>query len=129
MTQTQLVKLTLMLEARLEELSRRLRTREDISVERTPDVQDEIELSVERDLAIWNLDKRYAQLRYVTAALDRVAEGTYGRCLRCDEEIGIEPLSALPHALFCISCQASTEDGESEEASVLKELVGVQTGI
>lgn len=129
MTQTQLVKLTLMLEARLEELSCRLRTLEDISVERTPDVLDEVELSVERDLAIGSLDKRFAQLRYVTAALDRVADGSYGRCLRCDEEIGIKRLAALPHALFCITCQESAEHDESTEPGVLKELVGVQTGI
>ena len=118
-----------MLEARLEELSRRLRTREDISVEKTPDVLNEIELSVERDLAIWSLDKRFAQLRYVTAALDRIADGTYGSCIRCDEEIGVKRLAALPHALFCITCQESTEHSESEEPGVLKELVGVQTGI
>ncbi len=129
MTQTQLVKLTLMLEARLEELSRRLRTREDISVERTPDVLNEIELSVERDLTIWSLDKRFAQQRYVTAALDRIADGTYGSCIRCTEEISVKRLVALPHALFCIICQESTEHSESEEPGVSKELVGVQTGI
>ena len=129
MTQTQLVKLTLMLEAQLEELSRRLRTREDISVERTPDVLDEIEPSVERDLAIWSLDKRFAQLRYLTAALDRVADGTYRCCIRCDEEISLKRLAALPHALFCITCQESAEHGESKEPGVSKELAGVQTGI
>ncbi len=129
MTQTQLVKLRLMLEARLEELSRRLRTRDDISAGRTPDVLDNIEFSAERDLANWNLDKRFSQLRYVTAALGRIADGTYGCCLRCDEEIGIKRLAAPPHALFCITCQESTDHGESKEPGALKELVGVQIGI
>jgi len=126
---TQLVKLTLMLETRLEELSSRSRYRENIASEKTPDVLDDIELAVERDLAIWNLDKRFAQLRYVTAALDRVADGTYGCCLRCDEEIGMKRLAALPHALFCLTCQESAEHSESKEPGDLKELVGAQTGI
>ena len=129
MAPTQLVKLTLMLETRLEELSSRSRYRENIAIEKMPDVLDDIELSVERDLAIWSLDERFAQLRYVTAALSRVADGTYGYCLRCDEEIGLKRLAALPHALFCITCQESAEHDESKEPRVLKELAGVQTGI
>ena len=106
-----------------------MRNREYICVEKIPDEPDNIELPVERDLAIWSLDKRFAQLRYVTAALDRIADGTYGCCLRCDEEIGIKRFAALPHALFCITCQESTEHGESKKPGVLKELVGVQIGI
>ena len=66
------VTLTLMLEVRLQELSSRLRNCENITVERAPDVLDDVDLSVARDLTIWSLDKGFAQLRYVTAALDRV---------------------------------------------------------
>ncbi len=84
MTPTQLAKLKLLLDVRLKALSSRLRNRENIAVERTPDVLDDVELSVELDLIIWSLDKGFAQLRYVTAALDRVAADTYGCCLRCD---------------------------------------------
>jgi DnaK suppressor protein len=102
-----------MLELRLEELSSRLRNRENITVERTPDVLDDIELSVERDLAIWSLDRGFAQLRYVTAALDRIADGTYGRCLRCDEEINMKRLTAVPYASFCIKCQEDADHRES----------------
>lgn len=128
MTQTQLVELTLMLEVRLEELSSRLRNRENITVERTPDVLDDIELSVERDLTIWSLDKGFAQLRYVTAALDRVAAGTYGWCLRCDEEINMKRLTAVPHTSFCIKCQEVAEHDESRDGGVLKKLTATQVG-
>jgi RNA polymerase-binding transcription factor DksA len=93
-------------------LSSRSRYHENIAIEKTPDVTDDIELSVERDPAIWSVDKRFAQGRYVTAALDRVADGTYGCCLRCDEEIGMKRLAALPHAPFCITCQESAESSE-----------------
>jgi hypothetical protein len=78
MIPTQLAKLKVLLDVRLKELSNRFRNRENIAVERTPDVLDDVELSVGRDLTIWSLDKGFAQLRYVTAALDRIADGNYG---------------------------------------------------
>ena len=49
-----------------------------------------------------------AQVRMMSAALDRIAAGTYGRCARCYGEIGMVRLTALPHAVFCIPCQEIT---------------------
>ena len=37
-------------------------------------------------------------------AADRVAAGTYGRCLRCGEPIPAERLEALPAAETCLAC-------------------------
>lgn len=45
------------------------------------------------------------QVGLLRAALARIAAGTYGQCLRCDGEIGMVRLTALPHAAFCIPCQ------------------------
>lgn len=39
------------------------------------------------------------------AALRRMAEGTYGTCMRCAVRISFERLQILPHAPFCLSCQ------------------------
>jgi hypothetical protein len=64
-----------MLEARLSHLSSSLGNHEDIVVERTPDVLDNVELAGERD-AIWSLDKCFEQLRFVETALDRIDGGT-----------------------------------------------------
>jgi DnaK suppressor protein len=128
-TSTQLGRLKLKLETRLKELSSSLRNRENIAVERTPDTLDDVELAGERDLAIWSLDKCFAQVRFVEAAQARIADGTYGCCLRCDEEIAMKRLTALPHASCCITCQERTEHGESREPGVLKELAGNQIGI
>ncbi|GAB3850484.1 TraR/DksA family transcriptional regulator [Dactylosporangium cerinum] len=43
----------------------------------------------------------------VTAALSRIAEGSYGRCERCTGPIPAERLEILPHARLCVPCQAS----------------------
>ena len=43
--------------------------------------------------------------RHVRAALERIAEGAYGTCLECDEEISHKRLHAMPWATLCIACQ------------------------
>lgn len=40
----------------------------------------------------------------VVAALRRLDDGTYGRCLACDEHISDARLDALPTATLCIEC-------------------------
>lgn len=44
-----------------------------------------------------------ADLRDVLDALDRLAAGTYGRCLTCGDAIPDERLEAVPATRFCLS--------------------------
>lgn len=44
-------------------------------------------------------------LEQITAALTRLDDGTYGRCLRCGERIAAARLEVLPHAENCLDCQ------------------------
>lgn len=48
-------------------------------------------------------------LNQVNAALHRIAEGTYGTCVNCGQQIAPRRLEALPYATLCIECQAKTE--------------------
>lgn len=57
----------------------------------------------QRDLAL--RDRNQDHLRLVDAALARIDAGTFGRCLRCGNEIAAERLEALPWAAYCITCQ------------------------
>jgi len=51
------------------------------------------------------LDARGRQeLEAIAAALDRMASGSYGRCVRCDEPIPDDRLRAQPEAIHCIGC-------------------------
>ena len=61
----------------------------------------------ERNLALRN--NAQDLLAQVEAALQRLDEGTYGTCARCDREIDIERLEALPYATLCITCQSEIE--------------------
>ena len=87
MTQTELNKYKAMLEAKQAELSAGLRNREDIAIEKTPDAIDEVQLAGERELAIRNLDRESNLLRNVKGALVRIADGSYGVCMHCEEDI------------------------------------------
>lgn len=44
----------------------------------------------------------------VTQALRRMAEGVYGLCQQCGDQIPTERLEVLPHARYCLPCQYAT---------------------
>lgn len=43
--------------------------------------------------------------RQVSEALERIDDGSYGRCLQCGESISAKRLAALPWVALCIGCQ------------------------
>ena len=114
MTQTEINKYKAMLEAKQAELSAGLRNREDIAIEKTPDAIDEVQLAGERELAIRNLDRESNLLRNVKGALVRVADGSYGVCMHCEEDIKIKRLDAVPWTKYCIKCQEAADRHEFE---------------
>jgi len=50
-----------------------------------------------------------AHSRAVTAAKDRVSEGTYGICAHCGRPIPKRRLEVLPTATLCVQCQERRE--------------------
>jgi DnaK suppressor protein len=125
MNKTELDKYKAVLEAKQAELSAGLRNREDIAIEKTPDALDEVQLAGERELAIRNLDRESQLLRNVKSALRRIADGSYGVCLHCDEDIKPKRLDAVPWTKFCIRCQEAADRNEfdSENGESLDELL------
>ena len=95
------------------ELSRELRNRDDIAIEKSADQMDEIQYASERDLAIRNVDRESILLRQVKAALRRIREGSFGTCIECEWAISPKRLAAVPWASRCIKCQeAADRDGQ-----------------
>ncbi len=105
-----------LLGAELVLLDRRLRQHEGITVERAPEAIDAGQLAAERDLAISNLERDTALLGDVRAALERVADGSYGLCQNCGKEIRRARLLAVPWAAYCIGCQEITESEKGSES-------------
>src|SRR6266571_2651233 len=114
MSQTELNKYKAMPEAKRADLSAGLRNREDIAIEKTPDAIDEVQLAGERELAIRTLDRESSLLRNVRLALARIADGSYGVCLHCDEDIKPKRLDAVPWTPYCIRCQEAADRHEFE---------------
>ncbi|WP_374977178.1 TraR/DksA family transcriptional regulator [Microbacterium trichothecenolyticum] len=48
-------------------------------------------------------------IEQITAALNRISQGTYGSCTRCGEQIAPARLEVLPYAAACIECQSHAE--------------------
>lgn len=49
------------------------------------------------------------ELAQIEKALERIEDGSYGRCMSCGEEISHKRLRALPFAVHCVECQKSQE--------------------
>lgn len=50
-----------------------------------------------------------AELNLVQAALRRIEDGSYGRCIDCGVQIPAARLQAAPEAARCIRCQEKAE--------------------
>jgi DnaK suppressor protein len=105
---------TNMLRAKQRELLASMRNRDEIVIENVPDAFDQVQLMSERELAIRNLDRDSKSLRQVHRALSRIANGSYGVCLHCEEDILPKRLAAVPWAAFCIKCQDQIDRREIE---------------
>lgn len=46
------------------------------------------------------------ELKAIDAALDRIANGTFGTCVKCGQAISPERLAAVPYTPFCQECAA-----------------------
>ena len=117
MNQTEFEKYKRVLETKQAELAAGLRKREDIAIEKTPDALDEVQLAGERELAIRTLDRESTLLRQVKGALARVADGGYGTCMHCEEDIKPKRLDAVPWTKYCIACQEAADRHEFESDS------------
>jgi DnaK suppressor protein len=99
--------------------------RESIAVESTPDALDQVQNNADRALAIRQLELDSNRLRGLQDALERIEDGSYGTCLRCDEDISLKRLKALPWAAYCIQCQDAADHEESDSAEHEEFVVGL----
>jgi DnaK suppressor protein len=123
MTKTEINKYKELLETKQIELSRLLRNRDDIAIDRSADALDEVTRAAERELAIRNLDRESGLLRNVRSALSRIADGSYGVCIHCDEDISPRRLAAVPWTPLCIRCQEAADRDAIEGTESLDDLL------
>lgn len=83
--------------------------RDSLAVTPAGDLVDTTQQAVDRDMASRDLNRTAAMARQLRAALDRIADGTYGACTQCGQPIPSKRLAAVPWAPLCLSCQEQTE--------------------
>ena len=53
-----------------------------------------------------------AKVARIERALERIAEGSYGRCTECGAEIAARRLQVMPEATLCMPCKEAEERDE-----------------
>ena len=49
------------------------------------------------------------ELREINVTLGKIANGDYGTCEMCEDDIGFQRLKVKPHAIYCIDCREIVE--------------------
>ena len=49
------------------------------------------------------------ELEEIEVALNKIANGEYGVCEMCEDDIGFQRLKVKPHAIYCIDCREIVE--------------------
>jgi DnaK suppressor protein len=67
--------------------------------------------TVEREIGNTLEEHDERLLEAIDAALQRIENGTYGKCVNCGAQIPEERLEAMPWATLCIECKRKEERG------------------
>ncbi len=93
--------------ASLRRLEDEMRTLEPDSAQ---DVADRSVLSTSKDSLFEQISQQGTILRMVEGALRRIADGSFGICASCEDEISARRLEALPWTQYCLRCQETREE-------------------
>ena len=73
------------------------------------DEVDQIQVSASQDIGLATRELLQERVNRLSAARERVNEGSYGVCVECAEPIAPARLAAVPEVETCIRCQAGLE--------------------
>lgn len=76
------------------------------------DIGDVAQVAERQDFELGNRERVAQRITQLTAALQRVEDGSYGTCERCGEQIQPARLDAIPEAPLCRDCQEEVERSE-----------------
>ena len=93
--------------------------RDDFSVNNDDryDEVDQATTDTEQAMRMRLCNREVLYLKKLDEALKRIAEGTFGQCDECEEDIELKRLEARPTATLCVSCKEEQERKEGLTAS------------
>lgn len=74
-----------------------------------PDIGDMSMNTYSRDVLLNLSETQRQKIRDIDAALDRLDNGEYGVCARCEEEIPPRRMEVRPFSRYCVECKAEVE--------------------
>jgi len=74
-----------------------------------PDILDRASNIIERSLSQNLCDRESLLIEKIKRALQDIADGAYGICYQCGENISIQRLKASPVVRYCIDCKTEME--------------------
>ena len=77
-----------------------------------PDPNDRASWESDRNFLLRIRERERKLITKITEALERIEEGTFGICERCEESISEKRLEARPVTTLCIKCKQEQEDLE-----------------
>ena len=73
------------------------------------DLEDESFADLMVDVNLAEIDRDLQELRAIEAAVQRIADGSYGDCEHCGSAIEFQRLQLTPFADRCFDCQSTFE--------------------
>ncbi|NQU20844.1 MAG: TraR/DksA C4-type zinc finger protein, partial [Candidatus Nealsonbacteria bacterium] len=65
----------------------------------------------EREFTLTLMESKDRTLEQIEEALERIEDGIYGVCEKCDGKIPKVRLNAIPYAILCVRCASRIELG------------------
>jgi DnaK suppressor protein len=97
------------------EISKYIKGEKRQLVETALDDGDWSVIDLSEDISLKQLSTHRENLLKIDEALRKLAEGTYGKCEDCGEEISEKRLKVIPFAIYCIDCKEKREQLEELE--------------
>ena len=74
-----------------------------------PDIGDMSSNSYNQEILMNLSETQRSRVRDIDAALERMDQGVYGLCARCEDEIPARRLEVRPFSRYCVDCKAEVE--------------------
>jgi DnaK suppressor protein len=68
----------------------------------------------DQELTLSLLGNEKHSLDQIEAAIERIEDGSYGRCEECGGKISKARLDAIPYATQCVRCASQQEEGRGD---------------
>ena len=66
--------------------------------------------NADQEMTLSLLGNEKDALGQIEEALERIEDGSFGRCEECGKKIPLPRLEAIPYAALCVQCAAERED-------------------